>query len=211
MYLRIQRKNKTSRRKDNRLCPHDGHYELIVPAIYHSVRVGKKVTGVPIMHLPCIRSCCVNNPYFLAYFWDGVHTMFEYAEKHLGKWVHLADKLRQKEDSFVDKLGEFLRHPTDEEWDAYFEFLKDKDARVGYDEQTKDGTDDGVKEDLRWIVEEFNAALQILGLTSEYTEEQLKAAYRKAVFQNHPDRGGSHDAIVAINQARDLLGATLGA
>jgi hypothetical protein len=37
------------------------------------------------------------------------------------------------------------------------------------------------------------------------TLEELKAQYRKLAFQHHPDRGGSHEAMKAVNNEYDAL------
>ncbi|MCL2004088.1 MAG: molecular chaperone DnaJ [Oscillospiraceae bacterium] len=37
------------------------------------------------------------------------------------------------------------------------------------------------------------------------TLEELKAAYRKLAFQHHPDRGGSNEAMKAVNNEYDAL------
>jgi len=42
---------------------------------------------------------------------------------------------------------------------------------------------------------------ELLGLAEPLTFESLRSAYRSAARQNHPDAGGSHDAMVAVNQA----------
>jgi DnaJ-class molecular chaperone len=38
----------------------------------------------------------------------------------------------------------------------------------------------------------------------------LKDAYREAAMRHHPDRGGSHDAMVAINNLYERLAEILG-
>ena len=43
--------------------------------------------------------------------------------------------------------------------------------------------------------------VQLLGLTEPITFESLKIAYRRAAKTNHPDAGGSHQAMVAVNEA----------
>lgn len=48
-------------------------------------------------------------------------------------------------------------------------------------------------------------AAQLLGLTLPATPEQVDAAFKKAAFQNHPDRGGSNEKMAKIIQARAVL------
>jgi len=44
-----------------------------------------------------------------------------------------------------------------------------------------------------------------LGLPLKWTKEDLKAAYKRAAFDNHPDRGGSTAKMSAINAAYQVL------
>lgn len=53
-------------------------------------------------------------------------------------------------------------------------------------------------------------SLRILSLTEEQLllskgEEEIKAAYRKSALKHHPDRGGKHEDMVAINEATKIL------
>jgi len=50
-----------------------------------------------------------------------------------------------------------------------------------------------------------NEALSILGITSYKTELELKKAYKTASIKNHPDKGGSVEAMSRINAAYKLL------
>jgi hypothetical protein len=47
-------------------------------------------------------------------------------------------------------------------------------------------------------------ALAILLLTPPVTASDIKRAYRTQTFKSHPDRGGSHAAMVKINAAYEL-------
>lgn len=53
-------------------------------------------------------------------------------------------------------------------------------------------------------------AAAVLGLTWPCTKEELNVAFKKAALQAHPDRGGSTEAMAALNNARDTLSKALG-
>jgi DnaJ domain len=46
---------------------------------------------------------------------------------------------------------------------------------------------------------------QVLGILPYSSPTQIKAAYRRAAASHHPDRGGSHEAMVTINAAYEQL------
>ncbi len=50
---------------------------------------------------------------------------------------------------------------------------------------------------------------ELLGLTEPLTFDSLKAAYRSAARRNHPDAGGSHDAMVTVNEVFQFVHALL--
>jgi curved DNA-binding protein CbpA len=46
---------------------------------------------------------------------------------------------------------------------------------------------------------------EVLGVKKDATAEDVKKAYRRKARESHPDKGGDHDAMAAINQAADTL------
>jgi len=48
-------------------------------------------------------------------------------------------------------------------------------------------------------------AFKVLGLNSESTNQEIKAAYHKLIASLHPDRGGSAYLAAKINEAKDIL------
>ncbi len=50
-----------------------------------------------------------------------------------------------------------------------------------------------------------NEALDILGLTTESSKEDIIAAHRKLIQKLHPDRGGNEYLASRVNAAKDLL------
>mmetsp|Transcript_12219 Transcript_12219/g.49077 ORF Transcript_12219/g.49077 Transcript_12219/m.49077 type:complete len:107 (-) Transcript_12219:331-651(-) len=50
-----------------------------------------------------------------------------------------------------------------------------------------------------------NEAALILGVRQSVSAEKIKAAHRKLMVLNHPDRGGSPFIATKVNEAKELL------
>ncbi len=48
-------------------------------------------------------------------------------------------------------------------------------------------------------------ALRVLGLQEAASDDDIRAAHRKLILQNHPDKGGSDYLASKINEAKDVL------
>lgn len=51
---------------------------------------------------------------------------------------------------------------------------------------------------------QFNC-YKVLGVSQNATPQEIRFAYKQASLRSHPDRGGSHDAMVAVNLAYNIL------
>jgi hypothetical protein len=48
-------------------------------------------------------------------------------------------------------------------------------------------------------------ALKVLGLSEGASEDDIRAAHRRLILQNHPDKGGSDYLASKVNEAKDVL------
>ena len=55
------------------------------------------------------------------------------------------------------------------------------------------------------MVMDENEALQILGLATHATQDEIVQRHRQLIQKNHPDRGGSDYLAAKINKAKDIL------
>jgi curved DNA-binding protein CbpA len=48
-------------------------------------------------------------------------------------------------------------------------------------------------------------ALKLLGLEPGATRDEISAAHKRLILQNHPDKGGTSYLAARINEAREVL------
>jgi hypothetical protein len=51
----------------------------------------------------------------------------------------------------------------------------------------------------------YEKALSLLGLHEDCTQEELTRAFRSAMAQAHPDKGGTDEQAMAVNAARNII------
>lgn len=51
----------------------------------------------------------------------------------------------------------------------------------------------------------MSAPHEVLGVSSEATDDEIRAAYKRAAMKHHPDRGGSPEAFQAVQDAYAAL------
>lgn len=86
-------------------------------------------------------------------------------------------------EAYLDRV-----HPT---W-------RDDMARTG-------GSEDGARAAVEPQTMTREAALDILGLGPEASEDDIRRAHRELMLKLHPDRGGSHTLAAAVNMAKEVL------
>ncbi len=51
----------------------------------------------------------------------------------------------------------------------------------------------------------MSAPHEVLGVSPEATDDEIRAAYKRAAMKHHPDRGGSPEAFQAVQDAYAAL------
>jgi hypothetical protein len=111
--------------------------------------------------------------------------------------VHKENK-RLYEDEFIQTCNDFFEVASIPE---NIKFLDNKFFR-----QFDDGMIEGInKLDVESLREYDEDGYDILEIKEPITFEGLRKSYRKAAMEYHPDHGGSHDKMVAINSAFELF------
>lgn len=55
------------------------------------------------------------------------------------------------------------------------------------------------------LLSSIDRALEVLDLNWPPTKDEIAQAFRKKAFTTHPDRGGTHEAMMELNNASDLF------
>lgn len=67
------------------------------------------------------------------------------------------------------------------------------------------GADDGARDTAGRRVMSLEEARDILGVTVDASEDDIRAAHKRLMLKLHPDRGGSHTLAAKVNEAKDVL------
>ena len=89
---------------------------------------------------------------------------------------------------------------------VFFYYLVDEALHGGADQENHD--DEEAEDELDEQQAQNNSyenALRLLGLQADCTLEMFNRAFRSAMVQAHPDKGGTHEDALALNAAREIL------
>jgi hypothetical protein len=112
--------------------------------------------------------------------------------------LKLAETRRDSHETIIPVLmnfvGEVLSAPTTVALDA---ILAASPSTSAPDEETGDPT-----EEARRL---HPSGFELLGIGDRLDFETLKSSYRRAALRSHPDKGGSHQQMVLVNEAYSLF------
>lgn len=83
------------------------------------------------------------------------------------------------------------------------EALRGEEEEEDFDYEEAEDEDEPDEEQAQ--SDSYEKALRLLGLQAGYTQESFKRAFKIAMMQAHPDRGGTDDQAVAVGEARDII------
>lgn len=73
------------------------------------------------------------------------------------------------------------------------------------EEQTSDGLTRTHGSSQSEAPNNVQEAFRILGLSPDASHEEVRAAYREALREKHPDKGGSREEFHELQEAKDTL------
>ena len=138
------------------------------------------------------------------------------AEEHVARDAYYAAQTKEREEEHKKWQEEMARRKAEHDaWmkeqaaksEARDAERKARDAEWKKQQEEWDKQQEGQKkhEAPKAIVSQYSAACGMLGLSLQFTKEELRAAYRKAALANNPDKGGNTATMQAINAAHDYL------
>jgi hypothetical protein len=136
-------------------------------------------------------------PAVAAYFDAREHEAYYQAIKR-------AEPRRDFHERFVRVLERFIELTNSEKGAAAVDHVMAESQRIETGAQVQPTSTPLQKARAR-----YPKGVELLGLTEAMTFESLKTAYRGAARTNHPDAGGPHDAMVAVNEAFQFAHALL--
>lgn len=139
----------------------------------------------------------LSTPAVAAYFEAREHEAYYQALKRVGPRRDFRERL-------IPVLERFIELTDSPPGAAAVDSIMAESFRV---EQAARAAGDGSP--LQIARAQYPEGTELLNLTEPLTFDSLKSAYRGAVRRNHPDAGGSHDAMVAVSEAFHFVHALL--
>jgi DnaJ domain len=208
-------------------CTHRGPGRIAwIPALVHAERIDGKPRQKLLRRLPGIRSCCIDDRFIRAAWWQAIDDMVRF-------WREDADGeeaqfFARDWKAMLAKLREVVPRPTRaglREFMVYCRELEAEEKRAQAEEQRRQAeeqkrrVDQETRQRLEDLLRRMRANLApapcwaVLGLSPPpaTTMEMLKKRYRELAKQHHPDRNSGKDDMfkrveAAHEQAKKILG-----
>lgn len=176
------------------VCTHEGPGRtLLTPVLVRSVRKNGRPSREHLWRpAPSIRSCCLRDPAVRWSWWEEVARTFHAFVEDPQVDRDLRKQVLAFEDELVRQLREVVSLPRGRRPGGQSSGFRWRPRNVR-----------GEVGPTRVYVVDPTAALQILGLTWPCTPEEVRRAFRTRAKDAHPDRGGTHEAFIALQQAYD--------
>ena len=88
---------------------------------------------------------------------------------------------------------------------AIFLYYLADEALRGSAEPEYEEYDQEDEDSLQLAIGSYEHSLNLLGLVTNCSQEEFTRAYRQAMARAHPDKGGTHEQALMLNEAREIV------